>query len=148
MIFKSSKSDLLGLNGSSPLSLVDQLFHAYFYRRRKMQMILRDFVFDLQLQTKFATSFNLQSKPTHWTEVKNWAEQLNFSWTELRTENWTKKLYQLTPQLLSLIKAASDLTSCFAQLGRVSKTCQKLDEKNREIDRTYLCLQRFDNFWV
>ena len=69
MIFKSSKSDLLGLNGSSPL--VDQLYHAYFYRRRKMQMISSDFEFDSK--SKFATSFYLQSKQTNWTEVKNWA---------------------------------------------------------------------------
>ena len=73
MIFKSSKYDFLGFNQSRPL--VDQLYHAYFYRRRKMQMISTDFVFDFVFdsQTKFATSFNLQSKPTHGTEVKNWA---------------------------------------------------------------------------
>ena len=32
--------------------------------------------------------------------------------------------------------------------GQMAKTHQKLDWKIREIDGSYLCLQRFDKFWI
>ena len=35
-----------------------------------------------------------------------------------------------------------------AQLGHIVKTRQKRDSKIREIDWSYLCLQRFDKFWM
>ena len=34
-----------------------------------------------------------------------------------------------------------------AQLDQKPKTCQKLDWKTREIDRSCFCLQRFDKLW-
>ena len=37
---------------------------------------------------------------------------------------------------------------CDTQLCQTSKTRQKLDWKIREIDGSYLCLQRFDKFWI
>ena len=34
------------------------------------------------------------------------------------------------------------------QLGQTSKTRKTLDFKNREINGAFLCLQRFDKFWI
>ena len=45
--------------------------------------------------------------------------------------------------------AAAPRLRADTQLGQIAKARQKWDlKKNREIDGSYLCLQRFDKFWI
>jgi hypothetical protein len=51
-------------------------------------------------------------------------------------------------QKLYVLRSACSVAACRPQLCQTSKTRQKLDWKIREIDGSYLRLQRFDKFWI
>jgi hypothetical protein len=45
------------------------------------------------------------------------------------------------------LRENQELTCSVCQLGQIAKTRQKVNQKIREIDWSYLCLKQFDRFW-